>query len=92
MDMNRGPEDHRRGLGSGQGLGLVSYFRKRQPPLVVMQAAHCLAIEVTIQVTNCTTLHGSPEEGSHPLVTKAPSEWGRPHIMMRLATDYQLHG
>lgn len=37
VDVNWGPEDHRSGLGSRQGLCLVSYIRKTQPPLRVMQ-------------------------------------------------------
>ena len=64
VDVNWGPEDHRSGLGSRQGRGLVSYIRKRQPPLRVMKVVHCPAIEVTIQFTTCTTLHGDPDEAT----------------------------
>ena len=69
VDVNWRPEDHRPGLGSTQGLGRLSHIRKRQKLLIVLQAVHCPAIEVTIQCTTCTTV-----QGNHPAVTKGPSE------------------
>lgn len=64
VDVNGRPEDHRLGLGSMQGLGLLSYIRKRQKLLIRMQAVHCPAIVVTIQSTTCTTVRGNPDEAT----------------------------
>ena len=48
---------------AGRGRGLVA-VSERQPRLIVLQAAHWLAKEVTVQFPNCTTLHGDPDEAA----------------------------
>ena len=64
VDVNWRPEDHRLGLGSTQGLDLLSYIGKRQKLLIVMQAVYCPAIVVTIQCTTCTTVRANPDEAT----------------------------
>lgn len=90
-DVNRESEDQRPGLGSRQGLGLVSCMGQRQPPLAVTQVVHCPAAEVPVRFSTCTTLHGDPEEATQR-GPKGHQRQGRPDVMVRLPTGYKLHG
>lgn len=63
VDMNWGPEDHRSGLGSRQGLRTPRQLYQKETATIESYAG-CPAIEVTIQFTTCTTLHGDPDEAT----------------------------